>query len=98
MGLTYYFVHIRNKNINSTSCSQEKKAYNHLYLKAPINKQGKDLTVEFQNTDSKISQPIFSRGKNVLFNNKISIQEALVIKKYYFNKLQLNNVGWPPLN
>ena len=47
MELTYYFVHIRNKNINSTSCSQEKKAYNHLYLKAPINKQGKDLTVWF---------------------------------------------------
>ena len=47
MGLTYYFVHIRNKNINSTSCPQEKKANNHLYLKAPINKQGKDLTVWF---------------------------------------------------
>ena len=35
MELTYYFVHIRDKNINSTSCPQEKKAYNHLYLKAP---------------------------------------------------------------
>ena len=47
MDLTYYFVHIRDKNINSTSCSQEKKAYNHLYLKAPIKNQGKDLTVWF---------------------------------------------------
>ena len=47
MELTYYFVHIRDKNINSTSYPQEKKAYNHLYLKAPTNKQGKDLTVWF---------------------------------------------------
>ena len=47
MELTYYFVHIRNKNINSTSCPQEKKAYNHFYLKAPTNKRGKDLTVWF---------------------------------------------------
>ena len=47
MELTYYFVHIRNKNINSTSCSQEKKANNDLYLKAPTNKQGKDFTVWF---------------------------------------------------
>ena len=47
MELTDYFVHIGDKNINRTPCSQEKKAYNHLYLKAPINKQGKDLTVWF---------------------------------------------------
>ena len=67
MELTYYFVHIRNKNINSTSCPQEKKAYNHFYLKAPTNKRGKDLTVWFSEYWHKILSPIFSLGKKYLF-------------------------------
>ena len=67
MELTYYFVHIRDKNINSTSCPQEKKAYNHLYLKAPTKtNKGKTWPCGFQNTDTKISSPIFSLGKKYI--------------------------------
>ena len=98
MELTDYFVHIGDKNINRTPCSQEKKAYNHLYLKAPINKRKRPDCVVFRILRQKSLIPSSPWVQNILFNNKISIQEALATNKYYCNKLQLNNVGWSQLN